>query len=334
MDGYTIHTAILIGGRWIKHNNYRYLFVGIFFVLIMVSLPLATAEVMGSVPTSFSNGTVFVTGSTANSLDLLTRDTVAKSFKENGILSTNAIDSEAPQNRQLIVIGGPVANSKTRELNELFGVKYEETNDRILITAKDLTLSKPKLGMGEDIGIIYFGKANNQNVLMLWGASREGTFAAGLILEDEANFQKYANSQFLLLKWKDNNGDQFVQKDEISLTSEAPAGAGTTVTEDKDTASVTITADFGEGFTKEWKVNVKKDETIFDAMKATGMQFDYNIQSLGVFVTSIEGLAENRSTGRYWQYWINGEYSQLGISIVNVTDGMKIEWKYTDSFQN
>jgi len=317
-----------------KRNNYRDLFVGILFILMMVALPSATAESIGGIPTSFSNGAVFVTGSAANSLDLLARDTVSKSFKENGVLSTNALDSEAPSNKQLIVIGGPLVNSKARELNELFGVRYEETNDRILITAKDLTLSKPKLGSGEDIGIVYFGKANNQNVLMLWGASREGTFAAALIAEDESSLQKYANSQFLLLKWKDNNGDQFVQKDEISLTSEAPAGTPSTVTEDKETASVTITADFGEGFTKEWKVKVSKDDTIFDAMKATGMQFDYNIQSLGVFVTSIEGLAENRSTGRYWQYWINGEYSQLGISIVNVTDGMKVEWKYTDSFQN
>jgi len=318
-----------------KRNNYRDLFVGILFILMMVALPSATAESIGGIPTSFSNGAVFVTGSAANSLDLLARDTVSKSFKENGVLSTNALDSEAPSNKQLIVIGGPLVNSKARELNELFGVRYEETNDRILITAKDLTLSKPKLGSGEDIGIVYFGKANNQNVLMLWGASREGTFAAALIAEDESSLQKYANSQFLLLKWKDNNGDQFVQKDEISITSESPAGTQTTATEDKDTVSLTITADFGDGFTREWKdVKVPKGATIFDAMKASGMQFDYNIQSLGVFVTSIEGLAENRSTGRYWQYWINGDYSQLGISNIKASQGMRVEWKYTDSFQN
>ncbi len=318
-----------------KGNNYRDFFVGILFILMMVALPLASAESIGGIETSFSNGAVFVTGSAANSLDLLARDTVSKSFKENGVLSTNAIDIEAPSNKQLIVIGGPLVNTKTRELNELFGVRYEETNDRILITAKDLTLSKPRLGSGEDIGIVYFGKANNQNVLMLWGASREGTFAAALVAEDESNLQKYANSQFLLLKWKDSNSDQFVQKDEISITSEAPAGTLTAVTEETDTITVTITADFGDGFTREWKdVKVKKDSTIFDAMKTSGMQFDYNIQALGVFVTSIEGLAENRSTGRYWQYWINGDYSQLGISNIKASQGMRVEWKYTDSFQN
>jgi hypothetical protein len=157
-----------------------------------------------------------------------------------------------------------------------------------------------------------------------------------LILEDKTNLEKYGNSQFLLLKWKDANGDQFVQKEEVSITSEAPVISVSDSTKaDTNNITVTITADFGNGYTKEWKsVKVPKDSTIFDAMKASGMQFDYNIQSLGVFVTSIEGLSENRSTGRYWQYWINGEYSQLGISNIKAADKMKIEWKYTDSFQN
>jgi hypothetical protein len=318
----------------IKFRNFYVLFV---FLILFVQLPsLLIAERIGNVPSSFSNGTVFVTGKDANSLDLLTRDTVLKSFKEMDILSTNSLDFEAPSNKSLVVIGGPAINSKTKELNDVFEVRYEETQDRILITAKDITLSKPKIGSGEDIGIIYFGKSNNSNILMLWGASREGTFAAGLILEDPTNLQKYGNSQFLLLKWKDNNGDLFVQKDEISITSEAPAtSVSTTTAEDKGSVTVDISADFGSGYTKEWKsVKVPKNSTIFDAMKASGMKFDYNIQSLGVFVTSIEGLAENRSTGRYWQYWINGDYSQLGISNIKVADGMKIEWRYTDSFQN
>jgi hypothetical protein len=318
----------------IKFRNFYVLFV---FLILFVQLPsLLIAESIGNIPSSFSNGTVFVTGKDANSLDLLTRDTVSKSFKEMGVLSTNSLDFEAPSNKSLVVIGGPAINSKTKELNDLFGVKYEETQDRILITAKDITLSKPKIGVGEDIGVIYFGKSNNSNILMLWGASREGTFAAGLILEDPTNLQKYGNSQFLLLKWKDNNGDLFVQKDEISITSEAPAtSVTTTTTEDKDSVTVDISADFGSGYTKEWKgVKVPKDATIFDVMKSSGMKFDYNIQSLGVFVTSIEGLAENRSTGKYWQYWINGDYSQLGISNIKVAQGMKVEWKYTDAFQS
>lgn len=316
-----------------KISNFFVIFV-LFILFVQMPLPFS-AEDIGTIHSSFKNGTIMVTGQSANSLDLLTRDTVSKSFKENGILSKNSTDLEASSDKQLIVIGGPVVNSKTNELNNLFGVKYEETKDRVLITAKDITLSKQKIGSGEDIGIIYFGKANNVDVLMLWGASREGTFAAGLILEDKTNLERYGNSQFLLLKWKDANGDQFVQKEEVSITSEAPAISVYDSTQTDSGMTITITADFGNGYTKEWKnVKVPKDSTIFDAMKASGMQFDYNIQSLGVFVTSIEGLSENRSTGRYWQYWINGEYSQLGISNIKAANGVKIEWKYTDSFQN
>ena len=318
----------------IKFCNF---FVVFLLMILLVQLPsVIFAENIGNVPSAFSNGAVFVTGKNANSLDLLTRDTTSKGFKEMGILNTNSLDFEVPSNKSLVVIGGPAINSKTKELNNAFGVRYEETQDRILITAKDITLSKPKISVGEDIGIIYFGKHNGFNVLMLWGASREGTFAAGLILEDRANLQKYANSQFILLKWKDTNGDLFVQKDEISITSESPATViKIPTTEDNKNVKVSISADFGGKYTKEWKdVKVPIDSTIFDAMKSSGMKFDYNIQSLGVFVTSIEGLSENRSTGRYWQYWINGDYSQLGISNIKVSDGMRIEWKYTDSFQN
>ncbi len=317
----------------VKFRNFCILFV---LLILLVQLPsLFNAESIGNVSSAFSNGTVFVTGKDANSLDLLARDTVSKSFKEMGVLGTNTLDFEAPSNKSLVVVGGPAINSKTNELNGLFGITYEETEDKILITAKDITLSKPRIGVGEDIGIIYFGKSNDSNILMLWGASREGTFAAALILEDPTNLEKYGNSQFLLLKWKDNNGDLFVQKDEITITSEAPAtSVTTTTTEDKNNVTVNIIADFGDGYQKEWNnVKVPKDSTIFDAMKSSGIKFDYNIQSLGVFVTSIEGLSENRSTGRYWQYWINGDYSQLGISNIKVADGMKIEWKYTDSFQ-
>ncbi|NMC61097.1 MAG: DUF4430 domain-containing protein [Candidatus Methanofastidiosa archaeon] len=315
----------------------RNLYILLVFFILLIQLPSSfAAEEIGTIHTSFSNGTVMVTGQNANSLDLLTRDTVSKNFKENGILSKNSTDLEAPSDKQIVVIGGPEINSKTKDLNSIFGVKYEETQDRVSITAKDITLSKSKFSLGEDIGIIYFGKSNNVNVLMLWGAGREGTFASGLIVEDMKTLQKYGNSQFLLLKWKDANGDLFVQKEEISITSEAPAISISDATQvDKTNITVTITADFGEGYTKEWKnVKVPKDSTVFDVMKASGMQFDYNIQSLGVFVTSIEGLAENRSTGRYWQYWINGEYSQLGISNIKAADGMRIEWKYTDSFFN
>jgi len=315
----------------------RNLYILLVFFILLIQLPSSfAAEEIGTIHTSFSNGTVMVTGQNANSLDLLTRDTVSKNFKENGILSKNSTDLEAPSDKQIVVIGGPEINSKTKDLNSIFGVKYEETQDRVSITAKDITLTKSKFSLGEDIGIIYFGKSNNVNVLMLWGAGREGTFASGLIVEDMKTLQKYGNSQFLLLKWKDANGDLFVQKEEISITSEAPAISISDATQvDKTNITVTITADFGEGYTKEWKnVKVPKDSTVFDVMKASGMQFDYNIQSLGVFVTSIEGLAENRSTGRYWQYWINGEYSQLGISNIKAADGMRIEWKYTDSFFN
>ena len=114
----------------IKFSNF---FVVFLLMILLVQLPsVIFAENIGNVPSAFSNGAVFVTGKNANSLDLLTRDTTSKGFKEMGILNTNSLDFEVPSNKSLVVIGGPAINSKTKELNNAFGVRYEETQDRIL----------------------------------------------------------------------------------------------------------------------------------------------------------------------------------------------------------
>jgi len=54
--------------KGVKFRNFYVLFV---FLILLVQLPsLFIAESIGNVPSSFSNGTVFVTGNNANSLDL------------------------------------------------------------------------------------------------------------------------------------------------------------------------------------------------------------------------------------------------------------------------
>ncbi len=97
-----------------------------------------------------------------------------------------------------------------------------------------------------------------------------------------------------------------------------------------DEVSVNIIADFGDDVTKEWyDVKVPKDSTVFEAMEASGMIFDYEVSSWGIFITSIEGVAQRESAGIYWTYTINGEFAELGIADITVTDDMMIEWKYS-----
>lgn len=318
-------------------KKYRIIFGMLLFLVLIAQLSVPfMAESLSEISTGLSNDTVFVTGNNANSLDLITRDKVSNSFKEIGVIGRNSIDIEAPTDKPLVVIGGPKINSITKELNDAFGILYEESVERISITVEGITLSKPRQSPGEDIGIIYFGNYGGNDVLLFWGASREGTFAAGLILEDLTNLERYGDSQFLLLRWKDTTGTSLVEEKDISITSQAPAIPVTDkVVREPDLVSVDIIVDFGEGYKKEWtNVKVPKDSTVFEAMRASGMIFDYSIQALGAFITSIEGLAESRSTGRYWQLWIDGGYAQLGVSNLKVTDGMKIEWRYTSSFFN
>jgi len=316
-------------------KNSLYLVLGIVFLLLATPMTLlADSSSFSDLEESFVRNTSFVTAESGNSMDLLARDTVSKTFQSQGLLYGVSDDKSAPKDRNLVLIGGPEVNSLTKEYNDIFGIKYEENEDTVFITVDGTSVSRKKLSTTEDIGIVYIGKANNKSILMLWGGAREGTFAAGLVMGNSGNWQKYGNSEYLLLRWNDSNGDSFVQESEILVTSQSPATAVTTDDgKDQDQVTVTITADFGEGYSKEWKdVKVSKGATVFDAMKASGMQFDYNIQSFGAFITSIEGLGENRSTGKYWQYWVNGNYAQLGVSNQKVSDGMTIEWRYTDAF--
>lgn len=324
MDGDTIH--ITNGGKIMGKKNNFFLIQGIIILMLVTPMSLlADVSSFTDIENNFTRNTSFVTGENANSMDLLARDTVSKTFQDQGFLYGVSNDKSAPKDRNLVLIGGPEINSLTKEYNDVFGIKYEENNDTIYISVEGTTVSKKKLSVSEDIGIVYIGKMNNKSILMLWGGAREGTFAAGLVMGNSENWQKYQNSEYLLLRWNDSNKDGFVQETEIRITSQSPATAVTTDTEkDQDQITVTITADFGEGYTKEWKnVKIAKGSTVFDAMKASGMQFDYNIQSWGAFITSIEGLGENRSAGKYWQYWVNGEYSQLGISNIKAADGMR-----------
>ncbi|HLE54544.1 MAG TPA: DUF4430 domain-containing protein [Thermoplasmata archaeon] len=48
----------------------------------------------------------------------------------------------------------------------------------------------------------------------------------------------------------------------------------------------------------------------------------------GVFVTSINGTT-NGQDGRYWQFWVDGTYPQVGADHVALADGDTVTWRFT-----
>ena len=77
-------------------------------------------------------------------------------------------------------------------------------------------------------------------------------------------------------------------------------------------------------------------ETVFLATQRLvcerGIEFDYeDYGDMGMLVTSIGG--RSGGGGVYWQYWINGEYAQVGASAYEIRDGDRIEWRLTNAQQ-
>ncbi|MFW9888935.1 MAG: DUF4430 domain-containing protein [Candidatus Thorarchaeota archaeon] len=49
------------------------------------------------------------------------------------------------------------------------------------------------------------------------------------------------------------------------------------------------------------------------------------------FVYSINGVSSKEETGRWWQYWVNGDYASVAANLYVVQDNDLIIWKFIDS---
>lgn len=84
-------------------------------------------------------------------------------------------------------------------------------------------------------------------------------------------------------------------------------------------------------------IKIEKDQTVFDLTKkiaeANGIELKYKDYGgdMGAFVESIGGKAGDMKNNLYWQYEVNGKYSQTGPSGYKLKGGDSIEWKYEKS---
>lgn len=55
-----------------------------------------------------------------------------------------------------------------------------------------------------------------------------------------------------------------------------------------------------------------------------------NFPGLGIFIEAIHGV--HNTNNSYWQFWVNGEYAQIGAGQYGLKDGDKVLWKRTSEF--
>jgi len=74
--------------------------------------------------------------------------------------------------------------------------------------------------------------------------------------------------------------------------------------------------------------------TVFDVLKgatgANGIELEYQDYGgeLGVFIESIGGVGKDPAQERWWQFWVNNKYSQVGVSSFRIEPGDVITFKF------
>jgi len=101
--------------------------------------------------------------------------------------------------------------------------------------------------------------------------------------------------------------------------------------------TVSLLLNFGDENIKTFEnVKLKEGKTIFDLLKKVtqenNMEFSYKeYPDLGVFIESIDNISNDAKTNKWWQYWVNGQYSQVGASNYKLKNGDIIEWKHIEA---
>ena len=102
------------------------------------------------------------------------------------------------------------------------------------------------------------------------------------------------------------------------------------VTESPESAFI-VMVDDGQSVVTLTEVSVSTPETsLFEALKTDG-RLDLQYQEydgLGIFLQKINGQPVE-SSGSWWQFWVNGEYSQVGLSAYQPQPGDVVLLKLT-----
>jgi hypothetical protein len=183
--------------------------------------------VLGNVPWLFGGNTFHVVGDTAYCTDVLGTANVSWLFGSNRNYSMqrpegrtdHILPYQEHKTSNLIITGGPAVNPLAQEFGQYFTISYvyqpgtyfEITCDGYTIP---LDLSYYPL---KDICIIYLGRQNNRNVLLIWGYGWQGTYAGTLLLANPFLWNSYSGCNTLMLEWIDLNWDGLVQPFEISV---------------------------------------------------------------------------------------------------------------------
>ena len=100
--------------------------------------------------------------------------------------------------------------------------------------------------------------------------------------------------------------------------------------------SVSLMIDYGGGNIVSFSdIVIEGEESLFDVIQSTVEENNIPLGfkdfggELGVFIESINGVP-GESSNRWWQYWVNNKYGEIGVSSYTVKSGDVIELKFVE----
>lgn len=115
----------------------------------------------------------------------------------------------------------------------------------------------------------------------------------------------------------------FAGNDQADVAYDSPAA-------DSAVATARLTIDFGGGGIKNFEIK-PRGENLFvltkNKLSEEGIDVAYKTyKGLGDLIIKISN--KKSGGGKYWQYWVNGDYAQVGASSYVPKSGDVIEWKF------
>jgi len=97
---------------------------------------------------------------------------------------------------------------------------------------------------------------------------------------------------------------------------------------------VGLMIDFGNGQIRTFNnIEVAKDFSVFNLLEEVAGQNDLEIESkdygeAGAFLEAIGDIKNDLKNDKFWQFWVNNNYSEVGASNYKLENGDIVEWKF------
>lgn len=118
----------------------------------------------------------------------------------------------------------------------------------------------------------------------------------------------------------------------IETTNTAPED---TIEDEADHIHVTFQVTSPNG-AKEYTFSAHANSTVEEAMvlaKKEGLTYTQKEYSgVGSYITTINGLSENKKADMYWVYYVNEARATTGISMQKLKEGDAVRWNYEKAF--